>query len=185
MTTSSPKLRSGSCQTRSVEQRRLVLVRHAQAGEAATDRDRPLTEKGQRRAEAAGAWLAQLGVAPDRGVVSPALRALQTWDGVVAGLAAAPERVVDERIYDNTLEGLFEVLYEIEEDASTLILIGHNPAVGALAHVLDDGEGDETARGALAEGFPPGSVAVFDVGTPFAELDEGGATLVDLDTPSG
>jgi hypothetical protein len=37
----------------------------------------------------------------------------------------------------------------------------------------------------LAAGFPPASAAVFDVGMPFAGLDEGSATLVDLLEPSG
>jgi phosphohistidine phosphatase len=163
-----------------VPQRRLVLVRHAQDGDAATDRDRPLTEHGLRQAQAVGEWLARTGIAPDRVLVSPALRTRQTWEQARAALDCGPEPDADERIYDNTLDGLLEVLRELDEDVQTLVLVGHNPAVGTLAHELDDGEGSEAARRDLAAGFPPASVAVFEVGTPFADLDEAGATLVDI-----
>jgi phosphohistidine phosphatase len=156
--------------------RRLVLVRHAEAGAAVVDRDRPLTERGMRQAEAAGAWLARKGVVPDRVLVSPARRTLQTWDRVRVALPTAPERVVDERIYDNTVEGLFELVRETDEDHQAVVLVGHNPAVAQLARVLDDGAGSERPVG----GFPPASIALFDVGTPFSVLCPGGATLVDL-----
>jgi phosphohistidine phosphatase len=164
--------------------RRLVLVRHAQAGDAASDRERPLTEHGQRQADAVGEQLARIGVAPDRVLVSPALRTRQTWERVRASLDCAPEPDVEERIYDNTLEGLFEVVREADEEVQTLLLVGHNPAVAEFASALDDGEGSEAARRALAGGFPPASVAVFDVDIQLAVLGPGGATLVDLLSPA-
>ena len=167
-----------------MEQRRLVLVRHAQAGDAATDRDRPVTELGQHQAAAAGEQLAGLGVAPDRVLVSPAVRARQTWQGMSAALASPPGPESEERIYDNTLEGLFEVIRESGEDVGTLVVVGHNPAVGQLASDLDDGEGDDDAREALGRGFPPASMAVFEVDGPFSMLGPGAATLVHLLAPS-
>jgi phosphohistidine phosphatase len=166
-----------------VEQRRLILVRHAEAGSALVDRDRQLTPLGEEHAAAAGEWLARAGLRPDRVVVSPARRTLQTWDRIREALDGAPERETDERIWDNTVDGLLELVRETGEDIGTLLLVGHNPAVGTLAHVLDDGEGDEAARQSLAAGFPPGSVAVYGVPASFAELDEAGATLVDLAEP--
>jgi len=171
-----------------VPDRRLVLVRHAQAGDAATDRDRPLTDHGRQQAAAVGEWLAEAGIAPDLALVSPARGALETWDEVQAALDGAPESETDERIFDNTVDGLFEVLREVDEDdddVQTLVLVGHDPAVGTLAHLLDDGDGSEGVREALAAGFPPASAAVFDLGMPFAELDEGCATLAYFSTPGG
>ena len=167
-----------------MSRRRLVLVRHAEAGSALVDRDRPLTSRGERQATAVGEWLAQAGFVSGRVVVSPARRTLQTWDGMRAALSSAPERLVDERIYDNTVDGLVELVRETDDEVGTLVLVGHNPSVGTLAHVLDDGEGSETARRELTSGFPPASVAVFDVPVPFAELLPGGATLVDVTAPS-
>jgi phosphohistidine phosphatase len=130
-----------------------------------------------------GAWLARKGVVPHRVLVSPARRTLQTWDRVRASLPTAPERVVDERIYDNTVEGLIELLRETDDEQQTVVLVGHNPAVAQLARVLDDGAGSEPTRGGPVGGFPPASIALFDVGTPFSALGPGGATLVDLVVP--
>ncbi|MBB3675404.1 SixA phosphatase family protein [Modestobacter versicolor] len=152
--------------------RRLVLVRHAQAADAAVDADRPLTGHGARRAAAIGTWLEQQGLTPDRVVVSPAVRAVQTWER--AG-GAAP--VVEPRVYDNTVEALLEVIAEVPDEVHQLVVVGHNPSMSELAAVLDDGDGDDAARRGTAGGFPTGAVAVFDVGTPFAQLAPGTARL--------
>jgi phosphohistidine phosphatase len=167
-----------------VPRRRLVLIRHAQAGDAAIDLDRPLTERGQQQAAAVGEWLARTGIAPDRVLVSPALRARQTWERARAALACAPEPDVEERIYDNTVDGLVEVIRESPEDVQTLVLVAHNPAVGTLGSELDDGEGSEPAQQTLAAGFPPASVALFGVEAPFAVLGPGQATLLEVVVPA-
>jgi len=168
-----------------VPARRLVLVRHAEAGLAPLDRDRPLTPRGEREAAAVGAWLAELGIAPDRVVVSTARRTRQTWDVARAALdrSAAAER--DERVYENTLDGLFELARETDEAVATLVVVGHNPAIGQLVHDLDDGDGNAWARQEVSRGFPAGAVAVFEVDPAFADLGPGGATLLDLRFPAG
>jgi phosphohistidine phosphatase len=163
----------------------LVLVRHAAAAAGPADRDRPLTAEGERQAGDIGAWLARRGVLPDLALVSPARRTLQTWDRLRAELPSAPDGVVDERIYDNTVDGLLELLREADHDVRSVVLVGHNPAVAHVAGVLDDGAGSEPARTRLAAGFPPASVALFEVGTPFADLAPGGATLVDVGPRDG
>jgi phosphohistidine phosphatase len=155
-----------------------VLVRHAEPGLAPLDRDRPLTPRGERQAQAAGAWLREAGTVPDRVVVSPALRTRQTWERVAAELDSAPEPVVDDRVYENTLDGVLESIAESADDVRTLVVVGHNPTVAALAHELDDGDGDAAAREALDRGVPAGTLLVFDVEVPFAELGADGGTLV-------
>jgi phosphohistidine phosphatase len=163
---------------------RLVLVRHAEAGLAPLDRDRPLTPRGEREAEAVGAWLAALGTAPDRVVVSPALRARQTWERARTALDRAPAAELDERVSENTVDGLLELVRESDQVVATLVVVGHNPAIGQLVHDLDDGDGNATARQEVGRRFPPGAVAVLDVATGFADLGPGGATLVDVRFPS-
>jgi phosphohistidine phosphatase len=164
--------------------RRLVLIRHAQAADAPRDRDRPLTGHGARRAAAIGAWLKQSGYVPDAALVSTALRAQQTWDAAAGSLGADWEPTLDERIYDNTVEAVLEVIGESSDDVATVALVGHNPSIGELAAALDDGDGDDAARRALRAGFPTGAVAVFQVDTPFADLAPGGATLTDFAVPA-
>ena len=164
-------------------QRRLVLIRHASAAHAPVDADRPLTDRGVEQAAAIGRRLQQAALRPDLVVVSPALRAQQTWEGAAGQLPTPPTPVVDERIYDNTVEALFAVLHEIAADCGVGALVGHNPSVGLVASVLDSGEGSPAALRNLRAGFPTGGVAVFTLDTPFDALAPGTATLTDFTVP--
>jgi phosphohistidine phosphatase len=166
-----------------VQLRRLLLVRHAKAADAPVDADRPLTAGGARHAAAIGAWLAQGGLVPDRVLVSPARRTVQTWELAGAALAPGPEATVDPRIYDNTVEMLLAAISEIPEDVRTVAVVGHNPSVGELAGALDDGLGNPEARRDLDAGFRTGGVAVFSLATPFSSIAPGEATLSDFAVP--
>jgi phosphohistidine phosphatase len=166
-----------------MQPRRLLLIRHAQAANGPVDADRPLTGHGERRAEAIGSWLERSGLAPDRVLVSPARRAARTWDLAGAPVTSGPQPIVDERIYDNTVEALLEVLRETPEDVGTLAVVGHNPSVGQLAVDLDDGGGSPQARRDVGAGFPAGGVAVFRLPVPFASIAPGAATLDDFAVP--
>ncbi len=69
------------------------------------------------------------------------------------------------------------MIRETPEDVTTVALVGHNPSVGELTHVLDDGQG------ATHAGFPTAGVAVFVVATPFAAIEPGEARLSDFAVP--
>jgi phosphohistidine phosphatase len=163
---------------------RLLLIRHAKAADASPDRERPLTDKGRRAAGAIGSWLQASGRVPDRVLVSTALRARQTWAAAAESLGVDPEQAVDQRIYDNTVQALLDVIGELAGEAGTVAVVGHNPSMGELAFALDDGEGDDAARRQLQTGFPTGAVAVFRIDGSFDELGTGTATLEDFAVPS-
>jgi phosphohistidine phosphatase len=91
--------------------------------------------------------------------------------------------VVDARIYDNTVEALLETIRETPEDVRTLAVVGHNPSIGELARVLDDGQGDPEAVREVDAGFRTGGVAVFLLPSPFSAIAPGGATLSDFTLP--
>lgn len=165
---------------RPVQPRHLLLVRHAKAADGPLDVERPLTERGTGQATAIGTRLGKSGPAPDRVVVSPARRAAQTWELASAQLGSGPAPAVDERIYENTVEALLAIIRETPDDVRTVAVVGHNPSIGELAHVLDDGTGAAAARQDLESGFPTGAVAVFDLTTPFSDLGPGGGTLKDF-----
>jgi phosphohistidine phosphatase len=167
-----------------VPPRRLLLIRHAQAATGPVDADRPLTERGARQAAAIGAWIAQAGLVPDRVLLSPARRAVQTWEQASTALGAALRPIGDPRIFDNTVEALLTAIRETPEDVRTLAVVGHNPSVGELASVLDDGQGTPAARRDVDAGFRAGSVAVFLLATPYAALSPGAATLSDFTAPA-
>ena len=163
----------------------LVVIRHAKAGEAPLDIERPLTDRGLRDAAAIGDWLRERGVAPDRAVVSPARRARETWQEAAARLDDAPDATIDDRIYDNAVDLLLDIVHETPDEIGTLVLVGHNPAFGALAYELDDGAGDAEARRGLQASFPTSAVAVFHLVVPWADVDEGTGSLTGFATPRG
>jgi phosphohistidine phosphatase len=166
-----------------VTTRRLVLVRHAKAAGGDVDRERPLAERGRTEAPLIGRWLAERQIVPDRVVVSPARRARQTWELAGTGLDGAPEPMADERVYDNTVEDLLELVRDTPDAVSTLAIVGHNPGIQDLAVTLDDGRGDDDARQELAGKFRTSGVAVFAVEDPWAETRAG--TLVAFAAPRG
>lgn len=166
-----------------MQPRRLLLIRHARAAGGPVDLERSLTEQGMRQAAAIGSWLAESGPVPDRVLVSPARRAMQTWEQASAALGPGPQPTVDARIHGNTVDALLSAIREVPDDASTVVLVGHNPSVGELAGVLDDGRSDPVTRRAVEAGFPAGGVAVFDLAVPFAAVGPGAATLSDFRAP--
>jgi phosphohistidine phosphatase len=162
---------------------RLLLIRHAEAAVGPVDAERPLTERGARHAGAVGAWLAEAGLVPDRVLVSPARRAVQTWEEASARLPTRLRPTVDQRVHDNTVEALLAAVGDVPEDTPTLAVVGHNPSLGELAGLLDDGRGDAEARRRVGAGLPAGGVVVLTLGTPFADSAPGSATLVDVAVP--
>jgi phosphohistidine phosphatase len=157
--------------------KRVVLIRHAKTEQGSVDIERALTGRGRRDASAIGKILRQDGVAPDRAVVSPALRARQTWNGAQAELADVAELTVDDRIYDNDVDALFGVIRDTPQEVETLALIGHNPSFEQLAHELDDGSGDRDAVDAVRAGYPTSAVAVFEISGSWTDVQPHSATL--------
>lgn len=162
--------------------RQLTIVRHAKADDGTVDRDRALTARGRRDALAAGTWLAGQGWSADLVLVSPARRAVQTWEAMAAGLPSAPRVAVEQALYDATVDAVLEAVAGIPSDVQSVAVVGHNPSLERLAQELDDATGPAQLRHELARGLPTCTVAVFDVGTPFTEISAGIATLRALHT---
>jgi phosphohistidine phosphatase len=151
--------------------RRLLLLRHgkAESPPGVADRDRPLAKRGRRQSEYAGAECRQRDLVPDLVVVSPSLRTRETWDAFAEGLQSELEVDIDPRIYANTVDDVLDVLSEIPEETRTVLLVGHNPSIEAVAGALDH----DSARGtdtSLADGFPTGTLAVFEVDASWHQL---------------
>ena len=166
-----------------MQPRRLLLIRHATAADGTVDADRPLTGSGVRNAGAIGAWLLQAELTPDHVLVSPALRAAQTWEQAGTRLDGVPQPVPDARIYDNTVEQVLATIREAPDDAGIVAVVGHNPSIGELSAILGDGGGSPEARRAVDRGFPAGGIAVFVLPGPFAAVEPGCATLTDFVVP--
>lgn len=150
----------------------LVVMRHAEAEQIGrTDLERELTERGVADATGTGHWLARAEVVPERALVSSAIRAVQTWETAAAAAEWTLSASVDPGLYNADAETILDLLRATEDSVTTLVVVGHNPAVASLANLLDDGEGDDLAGVALLGGFPAGSAAVFEYDGSWAELD--------------
>jgi phosphohistidine phosphatase len=166
--------------------RTLVLIRHAKAGQdAASDEARPLAPQGVSDAQAVGRWLAEQGITPDLVVVSPAIRARQTWRSAAGSFDKVPPTTIDPRIYENTDEAVLSVVNETDEDVTTLVVVGHNPSMHSVAVTLDDGENNDPARAALVESYPTAGIVVFGIEGAWAEVRMGTASLRHFAVPRG
>lgn len=161
--------------------RRLLLLRHGKAESplGVADIDRPLTGRGRRHCRDVGAECRARGLVPELVVVSPALRARQTWEAVAAAMNAAPEVDVDRRVYANTVDDLMEVVHELPDERTTVLIVGHNPSIGALVDVLD-GDPHRPARSALADGYPTGTMAIVEIDGPWLRVAAGTGSLRDV-----
>ncbi|QOY62816.1 histidine phosphatase family protein [Lysobacter sp. H21R4] len=138
--------------------RELILLRHAHAEHATAgqaDIDRPLSAQGVAEAEAAGRWLAERNLAPDRVLCSPARRTRETLEGVLAVIGYVEQRIQEE-IYDAE-PGALIALADNSAGVERLMLVGHNPGLELLAALLYSG------RTGDYRGMPPGSVAVLSI----------------------
>ncbi len=144
--------------------KRLILLRHATTqGRAASgeDMDRALTEDGRKAATLVGHALAAAGLIPDLALVSPAVRARETFAALVPSLPDVDLQVTPE-LYDAPAEVLRSAAERAEGD--TVLVVAHNPGVGALALALAQtcvAVGVEE-RSALERGFPTATAAAFE-----------------------
>jgi phosphohistidine phosphatase len=143
---------------------RLMLLRHAKTERAAPgerDRDRKLMKRGRADAPVVGAYMAHHGLVPDLALVSPAVRAQETWTLVASDLGKTPRSVTDDRIYPGSVQKLLEVVAEPRK-ARKLLIVGHNPSLHEFAlHLI--ASGDVKAREQLREKLPTSGLVVIDL----------------------
>src|SRR4051812_13775675 len=140
--------------------RTAVLLRHAKADwPSVPDHERPLADRGRLDAPMAGRRLADDGIAPDLVLCSTAARTRETWKLAAHELPHRPRTVYEERLYDASLGELLALLSETPDEVGSLLLIGHNPSVHALAEALaGSAEGDALSR-MKNGGFPTAAFA--------------------------
>jgi phosphohistidine phosphatase len=143
---------------------RLLLLRHAKAERSSPggrDISRRLDERGRHEAPVIGAYMARHGLIPGAAAVSPAARTRETWDLVAGALGAAPEPVLDERLYDAAPGDILAVIRDAAPEASALLVVGHNPGLHELALWLIAAGDPETCE-RLRDAMPTAALAVIE-----------------------
>jgi phosphohistidine phosphatase len=144
--------------------RRLMLLRHAKTKRAEPgqrDRDRKLVKRGRADAPTLGAYMVHHDLVPDLALVSPAVRARETWDLIVQAFDKPPRQEIDDRIYNASPHKLLQILAEPRK-THNLIVVGHNPSLHEFAlQLIASGEVD--AREQLREKLPTSGLIVMDL----------------------
>lgn len=162
--------------------RRLVLVRHAKADPADRggpgDHGRALTDRGRRQAAATGALLDAAGLgAVDLVLVSSAVRAQQTWAGMASVLRAGAV-AVEDGLYETSPQALVHRLAAAGDDVAALVVVGHEPVVGATAAALAGEGSDGAALARVRAGAATGSASVLELDGAWGDLALGRCRLV-------
>lgn len=163
-------------------ERTIVLLRHSKADRPArtADIDRPLTARGHADAAAAGAWLLRRRLVPDAVICSPAKRTRQTWHGVALALGGcAPTISYEAPLYHGGPDELLNAVRAVADDATTVLVIGHNPAISQLSVLLDPNAALDS------DGLRTSGIAVHTVTNPWPACAPGTAPLTATHTARG
>jgi phosphohistidine phosphatase len=166
--------------------RTLLLMRHAKSSWDRTDLadlDRPLAPRGRKAAPLIARHLRDRRLIPDLVLCSHAERVRETWQLMAPVLGGAVACKTLRSLYLATPSRLLEALRRAADEVRILMLIGHNPGLGALAASLA-GAGAERALRRLQAKFPTGGLAVLTFANErWAELAAGGGVLDDFVRP--
>ena len=158
----------------------LLLLRHAKSSwddPALSDHARPLNRRGRLAGAAIGGAMRGLGLAPDLVLVSSARRTLQTQEALEPWDETPLIEPMDA-LYLADVPQLLRVLREVRETVRSVLLIGHNPGLHALAAQLAEKQPITTDSARLAQSFPSGALAEFLIGGAWAQLGTDPARLI-------
>ena len=160
----------------------LYVLRHAKSdwGDADLDDfDRPLAPRGRDACRKIAASFAAHGVAPEVVLCSPAVRAVETLEGVRSGLPSETQVRIEDDLYGASAPQVIERLQAIDEPGSIMV-IGHNPAMEDLVLALASA-GD--ALDDVRRKFPTAALATLELTVDWKGLAPGTTRLVDFVRP--
>lgn len=116
----------------------LYIVRHAKSSwdhQGLADHERPILEKGKNRTKLVGDYLVENNLKIDLIISSHAVRARQTAS-IIADILDYPEDniQISSAIYHGDIDSLFNQLFELPNDVTSVMLFGHNPTFTTFAN---------------------------------------------------
>lgn len=139
--------------------KRLILMRHAKAEQGnfeTTDFNRKLADKGKIDANTAAKVLKTHIHKIDLIVSSSSKRTAKTAKIVAENLDIDKKEIVlVDELYEAETNAYIHVIRNLSDlNVNTVLLVGHNPTIGAMAAIMSDFKIQE---------FKPGSFAVFQI----------------------
>jgi len=171
--------------------KRLLVLRHAKAGphDEKHDKERALTSRGREDAARMGSAMRERHYLPDLVLCSSARRTVDTWESAAPMLKAQPETQFLDVLYDAPAGVILKCVRTVRQNASVLLVIGHNPGLEDFARQLTrrptDAE-ESRCKTLLNEKFPTSALAVVDFGVNgWAEIVWSIGILREFLTPAG
>jgi len=165
----------------------LTLLRHAKSGwddPVARDFDRGLNARGVKGAKLIGRHMRDAGMAFDHVVSSPAVRCVDTLDGLWEGYGQILHPVWDRRVYLASGATLLDVVHDTPDGVERMLMCGHNPGLEDLILMLVPDTGDNALRDAVEEKLPTASVAELQIDIArWSSLKSGSAVFARLVRP--
>lgn len=151
----------------------LLIMRHAKSDyppHVDDDFDRPLNARGFKDLPRVARLLGEFGPRPDLVLASPALRARQTAEGLVAALDLPPDALrFDDALYLASPQTLAQGAAALPDRCQTGLLIAHNPGLEAWIVALS---------GAQVH-LPTAGLAAVELGlSSWAEIDRAPGRLL-------
>ncbi len=115
---------------------KIIVMRHGEAAhEAGRDDLRPLTEKGRKQSMKMAEWVSAELPRLDRVLVSPFLRAQQTWEAV-SGCLPKPDQIedVNDLVPYGRVETVTDYLRTLDDEY--VFIVSHLPLVGYIVNDL-------------------------------------------------
>lgn len=160
----------------------LVLMRHAKSDypSGVADHDRPLAPRGRREAGLAGDWLRANVATIDAVLCSTATRARETL--AYTGIEAQVSYVA--QLYGASPGTVIGEVNKLDDGVSTVLVVGHEPTISSVALILADTDSTNIAAvERISAKYPTSGIAVLHVPGCWADLEPGGAALVDFHVP--
>jgi phosphohistidine phosphatase len=143
-------------------QRRVILLRHGHADEGSDDYSRPLNERGRNAAQRAGEALSLAAWLPAVVLSSPAPRARDTAELAAAACGYNGSITLERSLYLATDRQYLTALQDLDASTASVLLVGHNPGLTALARALCGHGGDLAPAELVSKTFEIESWAELD-----------------------
>jgi phosphohistidine phosphatase len=140
----------------------VYLFRHAKSSwedPTLADLDRPLAPRGRHACETMGRYMRFADVRPDVVLCSPSVRTRQTIEKLLPALDGEVPVAYEEALYHGGPDDLMDRLRRVPDKFNSVLIVGHNPALQALAVSLA-GAGDPDDMARLRAKFPTAGMAM-------------------------
>lgn len=167
----------------------VYILRHAKSDQSdgsISDHDRPLNARGREAAPRMGAYLKAKGYKPDLVLCSTARRTVETCDLVRPSFGDITV-AFEAGLYLAESQAIFERLRRLDDNLSSVMVIGHNPGLEELADDLSASPktpDEERLHRRMREKFATATLAAIALPAKrWRDLKAGSGTLTDLMRP--